>query len=118
MAEVNVKKNQEQQGNKQQENTPSREEQRMVTEGEQTGLSQRERMPSFFSLTPRDFLTASPLELMRRFSEEIDRFLKGLARHGAERRARPVPGHCRLRSLSRTAISRCARSSLAYARRT
>ena len=32
---------------------------------------------SLFSLTVRDFLTASPSELMRRFTEGMDRFFEG-----------------------------------------
>lgn len=31
---------------------------------------------SIFSLTPRDFLMASPFELMRRFTEDMDRFFE------------------------------------------
>lgn len=35
------------------------------------------RAPSLFSLTPRDFFAASPFELMRRFTEDMDRFFEG-----------------------------------------
>lgn len=40
--------------------------------------------PSLFSLSPRDFFSASPFELMRRFSEEMDRQFEnfGLSRGG------------------------------------
>ena len=37
----------------------------------------RRSTPSLFSLTPRDFFTASPFELMRRFTEDMDRFFEG-----------------------------------------
>lgn len=38
-----------------------------------SGLARRETyFPSLFSLSPRDFFTASPFELMRRFTEEMD----------------------------------------------
>jgi HSP20 family protein len=33
--------------------------------------------PSLFSLSPRDFFNTSPFELMRRFSEEMDRAFEG-----------------------------------------
>jgi HSP20 family protein len=33
--------------------------------------------PSLFSLSPRDFFNASPFELMRRFTEEMDRVFEG-----------------------------------------
>jgi len=33
--------------------------------------------PSFFSLSPREFFSSSPFELMRRFSEEMDRAFEG-----------------------------------------
>lgn len=35
--------------------------------------------PSFSSLTPRDFFTASPFELMRRFTDDMDRLFEGVA---------------------------------------
>ncbi len=36
------------------------------------------RVPtSLFSLTPSDFFSASPFELMRRFTEDMDRFFEG-----------------------------------------
>ncbi len=34
-------------------------------------------IPSLFSLTPREFFSASPFELMRRFTDEMDRFFEG-----------------------------------------
>jgi HSP20 family protein len=38
----------------------------------------RERgLPSLFSLTPRDLFSSSPFDLMRRFTEEMDRFFEG-----------------------------------------
>ena len=36
---------------------------------------------SIFSLTPRDFFMASPFELMRRFTEDMDRFFE-VGTHG------------------------------------
>jgi HSP20 family protein len=35
---------------------------------------------SLFSLTPRDLFSASPFDLMRRFTEEMDRFFEGTSR--------------------------------------
>jgi HSP20 family protein len=49
------------------------------------GLARRGRYsPSLFSLSPQDFFTASPFELMRRFTDEMDRTFSdfGLARGG------------------------------------
>ncbi|HJT19212.1 MAG TPA: Hsp20/alpha crystallin family protein [Nitrospira sp.] len=37
----------------------------------------RRGTPSLFSLTPRDFFSASPFELMRRFTEDMDRWFEG-----------------------------------------
>lgn len=34
-------------------------------------------LPSLFSMTPRDFFSASPFELMRRFTDEMDRVFSG-----------------------------------------
>jgi len=45
------------------------------------GLAQRGQWtPSIFSLSPREFFSASPFELMRRFSEEMDRAFEGMNR--------------------------------------
>jgi HSP20 family protein len=40
------------------------------------GLTRR-APASLFSLTPRDFFSASPFDLMRRFTEDMDRFFEG-----------------------------------------
>lgn len=40
-----------------------------------------QRLPSLFSMTPRDFFSANPFELMRRFTDEMDRVFSGF---GAE----------------------------------
>lgn len=61
MAEVNVKKSQEKK---------PEESRALTTERERWGV------PSLFSLTPREFFSASPFELMRRFSEEMDRMFE------------------------------------------
>lgn len=75
MAEVDIK------------NTPSKESDRnksQVQSGERGaekrsgGLTKRERSSPFFALTPRDIFTASPFELMRRFSEDMDRLFEGV----------------------------------------
>ena len=43
-------------------------------QGQQGGLARRgSSYPSMFSLSPRDVFGASPFELMRRFTEELDR---------------------------------------------
>lgn len=41
-------------------------------------LERRGWSSPFFGLTPRDIFTASPFELMRRFSEDMDRLFEGL----------------------------------------
>ncbi len=54
-----------------------REEQRGMQTQQQSGGGIQRRgggyVPSIFSLTPRDFFTMSPLGLMRRFADEVDR---------------------------------------------
>lgn len=43
------------------------------------GVSRRgEMFPSLFSMSPREFFSASPFELMRRFTHEMDRAFAGL----------------------------------------
>ncbi|MGE5569649.1 MAG: Hsp20/alpha crystallin family protein [Rhodospirillales bacterium] len=47
-------------------------------ERQHRGLARRgEFTPSLFAMSPREFLSASPFELMRRFSEEMDRLFTG-----------------------------------------
>ena len=41
------------------------------------------RASSLFSLTPRDIFSASPFELMRRFTEDMDRFFEGTSPTGS-----------------------------------
>jgi len=55
-----------------------REEQRAPTQGGGTGLQRRGYVPSIFTLGPRDFFTTSPLGLMRRFADEMDRAFSNL----------------------------------------
>lgn len=43
------------------------------------GLSSRGYLPSIFSVSPGEFFTMSPITLMRRFTEDIDRAFSGLA---------------------------------------
>src|SRR5512138_1150539 len=40
------------------------------------------RGPSLFSLTPRDIFSASPFELMRRFTDDMDRLFEGTSSGG------------------------------------
>jgi HSP20 family protein len=47
-------------------------------EGRSGGLTKRGLSSPFFALTPRDIFTASPFELMRRFSEDMDRLFEGV----------------------------------------
>ena len=42
------------------------------------GLSSRSYLPSIFSVSPGEFFTMSPITLMRRFTEDIDRAFSGL----------------------------------------
>ena len=39
---------------------------------------ERQGAPSVFSLKPRDLFSASPFELMRRFTDDMDRFFEGI----------------------------------------
>lgn len=92
MADVKVEKqNQtEEKGSTQnQETQPGSQSTAMQTSGggvqgwQGGGLARRGSWtPSLFSLSPRDFLSASPFQLMRRFSEEMDRAFEdwGLSR--------------------------------------
>jgi HSP20 family molecular chaperone IbpA len=61
------------------QNTQSTEMQTSGRAGRQGGGMERRGAyaPSLFSLSPREFLSASPFELMRRFSEEMDRAFEG-----------------------------------------
>src|SRR5262249_40887531 len=45
----------------------------MQTGGQTQGLASRGSWPSFFALSPHHLFNTSPFELMRRFSEEMDR---------------------------------------------
>ncbi|OQW37343.1 MAG: hypothetical protein A4E19_14405 [Nitrospira sp. SG-bin1] len=72
MADVAVKKGGEQSG--QQQGQESRSFGMPASRGE--GSVSRHGS-SLFSLTPRDFFSASPFELMRRFTEDMDRFFEG-----------------------------------------
>jgi len=63
MADVAIKKG-EKEGGMRKQGTEAR------------GLSRRSPL-SMFSLTPREFFAASPFELMRRFTEDMDRFFEG-----------------------------------------
>ena len=83
MSEVKVEKQNsaEQQGSQQGQNNQS---DAMQTTGQrsrwQRGGSLARRgswTPSIFSLNPREFFSASPFELMRRFTEEMDRAFEG-----------------------------------------
>jgi HSP20 family protein len=53
------------------------------------GGTQRNYFPSVFSASPGEFFTMSPITLMRRFAEDLDRVFSGttgnIARGGAER---------------------------------
>jgi HSP20 family protein len=90
MADVKVEKQNAagEQGSQQNQNNPtSSQSMAMQTPGqsEQRGgglARQGSWSPSLFSLGPREFFSASPFELMRRFSEEMDRAFEsfGLSR--------------------------------------
>jgi HSP20 family protein len=58
-------------------------------QGQRGGLARRqgEYFPSLFSLSPQDFFSASPFELMRRFTDEMDRAFSGF---GQMRGSAPV----------------------------
>jgi HSP20 family protein len=61
----------------------------MQASGQRGGLARRHAWsPSLFSLSPRDFFSSSPFEIMRRFSEEMDRAFEdfGLSREWGEGR--------------------------------
>ncbi len=48
------------------------------------GIARRgEFFPSLFSLSPREFLSTSPFDLMRRFTDEMDRIFAGFGRDEA-----------------------------------
>lgn len=44
-----------------------------VQRREQGGVSRRGEFPGLFSMSPREFFSANPFELMRRFTDEMDR---------------------------------------------
>jgi len=74
MAEVAIKKGEKEKGAQKHGTEPSG--QTAVQASGERGLSRR-GPASLFSLTPRDFFTASPFELMRRFTEDMDRLFEG-----------------------------------------
>lgn len=84
MAAVKIEK----QKNSEQQGTPQNPQNQLSTTGrpdwkQSGGLARRDTWtPSIFSLSPRDFFNSNPFELMRRFSEEMDRAFEnfGLAR--------------------------------------
>jgi HSP20 family protein len=45
------------------------------------GRSARSHLPSMFSVTPGEFFTMSPIALMRRFADDIDRAVSGFGGH-------------------------------------
>ena len=82
-SETNQQQNTQQQNTQQQSAQPQSTQQQTgqqsgQMQGTQQGGSQRELArrrayaPSLFSLSPRDLFTASPFELIRRFSDEMD----------------------------------------------
>jgi len=77
MAEVNVQKGQGQAGKASQGSEGG-----SMTAREPMAMSSWGRMPSLFAMTPRELFSASPFELMRRFSEEMDRFFEGAVPRG------------------------------------
>jgi HSP20 family protein len=80
MAEMDIKKTQSKTSDRNKIQERSAGSTALETEPSQGrgSLARRGMSSPFFSLTPRDFLTASPFELMRRFSEEMDRAFEGL----------------------------------------
>lgn len=80
MADVKVDK----QNTTQQQTSPSTAMQTSGGGGQQAGLERRGSfLPSLFSLSPRDFFNTNPFELMRRFTDEMDRAFEnfGLTRN-------------------------------------
>jgi HSP20 family protein len=73
MADVTIKKGEKGQG--QEESRAGSGKTPAVSRSGEGGLSRRSPA-SLFSLTPRDFFAASPFELMRRFTDDMDRFFE------------------------------------------
>jgi len=60
---------------------------RPLSRGAGEGLQRRGTYPTFFSLSPAEFLNANPFSLMRRFTDEMDRMFEGFGgSRGNERR--------------------------------
>ncbi len=77
MADMPIKKGEKESASQGQATEPGRSAELQQRKG--GGRVARREPPSVFSLTPRDFFTASPFELMRRFTEDMDRFFEGTA---------------------------------------
>lgn len=54
-----------------------REQSQQTEQRREQGVSRRGESPGFLAMSPREFFSASPLDLMRRFSDEMDRFFGG-----------------------------------------
>jgi HSP20 family protein len=84
MADMDVKNKQGQTSEQKNEQQTESRAMQTTRQGQQGGglASRGSHLPSLFSLSPRDFFTASPFELMRRFTDEMDRAFEnfGLSR--------------------------------------
>lgn len=78
MADVKVEKNRTAEQSTSPQNTQSTSMQTGGNRGQSGGIERRgSYTPSVFSLSPRDFFNSNPFELMRRFTEEMDRAFEG-----------------------------------------
>jgi HSP20 family protein len=85
-SKTNQQQNSQQQSTQQQTGQQSGQMQRAGQGGSQQGLARRRAYaPSLFSLSPRDLLTASPFELIRRFSDEMDQAFENFGLYGQGR---------------------------------
>lgn len=75
MAEVDIKQTPSKDTEGERSQLQSRE---RAAEGRSGDLMKRSMFSPFLGLTPRDLFTASPFELMRRFSEDMDRLFEGV----------------------------------------
>jgi len=78
MDDIAINKGESQSGSPRQAQGQATESGRSLQQSGERGMT-RSGHASLFSLTPRDFFTASPFELMRRFTEDMDRFSKAQA---------------------------------------
>lgn len=80
MAEVKVSR----ESSGQQQQRTGQQQSGQVQTQRQGGLSRREGYPGIFSVSPREFFSLSPFEMVRRFTDEMDRFFGGSPHEGIE----------------------------------